>query len=238
MSKHGIHSPFVFDLITKVFPARMENEEEHPVENWRTECLLDHSIIHVTDFGTGESGPRKISFIAKHAAKSPNEGQLLHRIVKHFKPENILELGTSLGISTNYLASACAFKKFVTLEGCPETAKIAAKGLRDQKVEIVTGEFDLTLPLAVRDLRQLDFVFFDGNHREKPTLKYFDTCLPYSQNNSVFIFDDIHWSEEMESAWEKIKVHPSVKLTIDTFHFGIVFFRKEQLEKEHFVVRF
>lgn len=241
VSKHGVHSPFVFDLITKVFPNnRKEDLSENIAEDWRTECRINNSFINVTDLGTGNSGPRKIADIASKAAKSPKEGFLLHRIVKRFQPKKMLELGTSLGITTLHEASATKFEKFITLEGCPETAAFAKKAFQKYElpVEVRTGNFDATLPAALNDLGKLDYVFFDGNHREKPTLAYFEACLPFIHNDTLFIFDDIHWSEEMESAWEKIKQHSKVRLTIDVFHFGLVFFREEQKEKEHFVLKF
>ena len=241
VSKHGVHSPFVFELITKVFPpAKEEDFSEHIAEDWRTECFLNNSFIDVTDLGTGKSGKRKISSIAKHSAKKNKQGQLLHRIVKHFQPENILELGTSLGITTLYQATATDFKKFISLEGCPQTAAIAKNSFKKNNlpIEIRVGDFSETLNKALSDLKKVDYVFFDGNHKEKPTLDYFETCLPFTHKDSVLIFDDIHWSEEMENAWEKIKRNKKVRLTIDLFYFGIVFFREEQLEKEHFVLRY
>lgn len=241
VSKHGVHSPFVFDLVTKVFPKnRNEDLSDNIAEDWRTECRINNSIINVTDLGTGSSGPRKIADIASQAAKSPKEGFLLHRIVKRFQPKKILELGTSLGITTLHEASATKFEKFITLEGCPQTAALAKTAFQkyNLRVEIRTGNFADTLPSALKNLEQADYVFFDGNHREQPTLEYFEACLPFIHNDTLFIFDDIHWSEEMESAWEKIKSHSKVRLTIDLFHFGLVFFRAEQKEKEHFVLKF
>ena len=241
VSKHGVHSPFVFDLVTKVFPSRKQEDfSEHIAEDWRTECFLNNTIINVTDLGTGISGPRKVSDIAKHAAKKIKQGELLHRIVQHFQPKKIVELGTSLGITTSYEALASEFEKFISLEGCPETAAIAKVFFEKNNlhVEVRVGDFSDTLPKALNNLEQVDYVYFDGNHKEIPTLNYFETCLPFAHKDSIFIFDDIHWSEEMESAWEKIKSHPKVKLSIDLFHFGIVFFREEQLEKEHFVLRY
>jgi predicted O-methyltransferase YrrM len=241
VSKHGVHSPFVFELVTKVFPAeKNEDFSEHIAEDWRTECFLNNSIIQVTDLGTGKSGPRKISDIAKHSAKKIKQGQLLHRIVKHFQPKNLLELGTSLGITTLYEATATDFEKFITLEGCPNTAAQAKEIFEKNNlgIEISVGDFSTTLKNALQELKTVDYVFFDGNHKEEPTLTYFETCLPFAHNNSIFIFDDIHWSTEMESAWEKIKQNQKVRLSIDLFHFGIVFFRTEQLEKENFVLRY
>ncbi|MDQ3110410.1 MAG: class I SAM-dependent methyltransferase [Bacteroidota bacterium] len=241
ISKHGVHSPFVFELVSKVFPKnRKEDISENIAEDWRTECRVNNSVINVTDLGTGNSGLRKISDIASKSAKSPKEGFLLHRIIKRFQPKKMLELGTSLGITTLHQASATSFGKFITLEGCPESAAFAKKAFQKYElpVEIRTGNFDETLPAALKDLGKLDYVFFDGNHREKPTLAYFELCLPYIHNDTLFIFDDIHWSEEMERAWGKIKAHPQARLTIDVFHFGLVFFRQEQKEKEHFVLKF
>ncbi|MEO5642332.1 MAG: class I SAM-dependent methyltransferase [Bacteroidia bacterium] len=241
LSKHGVHSPFVFDLVTKIFPRnRKEDISENIAEDWRTECSINNSIINVTDLGTGTSGPRKVADIAAKAAKAPQEGFLLHRIVKRFHPEKMLELGTSLGITTLHEASATNFKKFITLEGCPEIAAVAKSAFQKYRlpVEIRTGDFSKTLPTALNDIGKVDYVFFDGNHREKPTLEYFEMCLPFIHHNTLFIFDDIHWSEEMESAWGKIKAHSQVRLTLDLFHFGLVFFRAEQKEKEHFVLKF
>lgn len=241
VSKHGVHSPFVFNLVTKVFPPQKTDDfSEHPAEDWRTECINNNQLISVTDFGTGISGPRKIAAIARHAAKRPPQGQLLHRIVNHFKPQQMLELGTSLGITTLYEASAGPFQKFITLEGCPETAAIAEKAFRENElpVEIRTGAFENILAPALQSLGKVDYVFFDGNHRREPTLNYFETCLPFAHNNSLFVFDDIHWSAEMEEAWKTIKAHPKVRLTIDLFHFGLVFFREEQKEPEHFVLKY
>jgi predicted O-methyltransferase YrrM len=241
VSKHGVHSPFVFDLVTKIFPRnRKEDISDNIAEEWRTECSVNNSTINVTDLGTGNSGQRKIADIASRSAKSPKEGFLLHRIVKRFQPKKMLELGTSLGITTLHEASATRFEKFITLEGCPETAALAKKAFEKYElpVEIRIGDFNETLPAALKDLGKLDYVFFDGNHREKPTLDYFEACLPFIHNDTLFIFDDIHWSEEMERAWEKIKAHSQVRLTIDVFHFGLVFFRQEQKEKEHFILRY
>lgn len=241
LSKHGVHSPFVFDLVAHVFPKQKSDDySNHPAELWRAECLNNNSAIQVTDFGTGKSGPRKISEIAKRAAKKPKQGQLLHRILQHQQPEKMLELGTSLGITSLYEASATDFEKFISLEGCPETAKIARNAFQKYNfpVEVLTGEFDQNLDAALHSLGQVDYVYFDGNHQLKPTLHYFETCLPFAHNNSLFIFDDIHWSPEMETAWKIIRENPKVRLSIDLFHFGLVFFREEQLLKEDYILKF
>lgn len=241
LSKHGVHSPFVYNLVAHVFPQQKNDDySEHPAEDWRTECMTNNTVINVTDFGTGQSGPHKITEIARRAAKRQKQGQLLQRIVRFFEPGKMLELGTSLGITSLYQANERTFEKFISLEGCPETASVARNAFQqyDLPIELMTGEFDQNLIPALESLGKADYVYFDGNHRLKPTLHYFETCLPYKHNNSVFVFDDIHWSAEMEEAWATIKAHPEVRLTIDLFHFGLVFFRQEQKEKEDFILKF
>jgi predicted O-methyltransferase YrrM len=127
------------------------------------------------------------------------------------------------------------------MEGCPETARIARETFANldlPEIRIVTGNFDETLAPVLEDLPRLDFAFLDGNHRKEPTLHYFSQCLAKTHNDSLLIFDDIHWTPEMEEAWQEICRHPAVTFTIDLFFVGLVFFRQEFKEKQHFVLRY
>jgi predicted O-methyltransferase YrrM len=127
-----------------------------------------------------------------------------------------------------------------SLEGCPNTAAIAAKNFQSMDmadIRIMPGDFDQTLPLYLQSIQKLDQVFFDGNHRHEPTIRYFRACLAKAHEGSVFIVDDIHWSPGMEAAWEEIKAMPEVTVTLDLFFMGLVFFRKGQA-REHFEIRF
>lgn len=251
-TKHDIHSPFVFNLLTTV----IQNNELYylygPIEKLRNELLNDPAEVKVADLGAGsvvlKTSTRKISDIARHSLKPAKFGQLLFRLVNHFKPNTILELGTSLGITTLYMAMANSQTRVVSIEGSETIAQYARRNFEKlgiKNIQLTVGNFDDVLQSQLNGLNQLDgsasltasLVFFDGNHRKEPTLRYFEQCLQYANNNSVFVFDDIHWSEDMEQAWECIKKHERVTLTIDLFFIGIVFFRKEQV-KEHFVVRF
>lgn len=238
VTKHGVHSPFVFDLITKTLPVDHTSYGNFVAEKWRAECLANPHSIDVTDFGTGKSGSRVISTIAKRAGKSPKQGRLLYRLVKRFQPATILELGTSLGISSLYMAEGAPEARFISIEGCPETARVAQEGMRKHnvKVDIRVGDFTSQLTSVLEELKSVDLVYIDGNHRRQPTLDYFTLIRKYAHNDTVFIFDDIHWSLEMEEAWKIISTDPDVHVTLDLFHFGIVIARKEQV-KEHFVLR-
>lgn len=215
------------------------------VENRRTELYHDATAIQVRDFGAGSrSGAgrtRRLRDIARTAAKPPELGQLLFRLVNHFQPHTSVELGTSLGLTTSYLALANARARVLTFEGCPATAAVARGTFEAVKVlnaEIVEGNLDATLAPALAALAApVDFAFFDGNHRYEPTLRYFELMNQHRTEHSVFVLDDIHWSQEMERAWEAVKQHPDVTLTIDLFYIGLVFFRRSQ-PKQHFTLRF
>lgn len=244
-NEHDIHSPFVFDLITRVIQNENDYYAYEELFELRQELLEDKREITITDLGAGSrvnrSRKRKVRDIAAHSSKPEKYGQLLFRLVNHFQPGTMLELGTSLGISTAYQASARKNARMITIEGCPQTAEIARQTLDRMKlgnVELVTGNFDDVLDDVLKKLGNIDHAYFDGNHRKEPTLRYFEQSLPFAHNDSLFIFDDIHWSGEMEEAWEAIKTHPQVTITIDLLFMGLVFFRKEKKEKEHFVIRF
>lgn len=201
--------------------------------------------IEILDLGAGsrvnKSNRRRISQIAKNAEKPEKFGRLFCRLARHLKPRHVVELGTSLGLTTLYFSKAMPDGRIYTFEGCPATSGIAAENFRKvsaENIEIITGNIDLTLkPVLESRNVPLDMVYFDANHRYEPTVRYFLECLPYAHNDSLFIFDDIYWSAGMTKAWEEIKSHPEVTVTVDLFWIGLVFFRKEQA-KEDFVLRF
>jgi predicted O-methyltransferase YrrM len=248
-----VHSPFVFDLVTKCFYDKKNYPEYQSLNEYRKFLLNSKTSIEVTDFGAGsrvfKSNTRAINQIAKNAGISPKRAQLLFRIVNYFQPENILEIGTSLGLATSALSLGLESKtnraklnensKIITLEGCPNTMAIAKNQCQLQNlnnIEFVNTKFEDFLKNPKLESRNPKLIYFDGNHSKKATLEYFELLLPTITNDSVWIFDDIHWSKDMEEAWEIIKNHPKVTVTVDTFQWGIVFFRSEQL-KEHFTIR-
>lgn len=242
-NEHAVHSPFVFSLLTKCFYDKKFKSEYDVLKNYRTELLQNKNSIEVNDFGAGsrvfKSNLRQIAQIAKTAGISPKRAQLLFRIVNYFQPEHILEIGTSLGLATSALSLGNPKASIVTLEGCSETAKQAQ--LQFQKfnfnnVESIVTEFNSYLKNCQLKTKNCQLIYFDGNHSKKATLDYFELLLPTITNETVWIFDDIHWSAAMEEAWKIIKNHPKVTVSIDTFQWGLVFFRYEQ-PKQHFIIR-
>lgn len=243
-NEHSLHSPFVFDVYTKIVKDKKKLPIYVEIEFLRKKLLKNRTVIEITDFGAGsqiyKTNHRAISKIAKSAEKTPKFGRLLFRLIQHFKPSVIFDLGTSFGITTLYESNAYESVKVYTFEGCPETAKIAEanfKALNGQNIEVIVGNLDDTLLQKLKEIEQLDFVFFDANHRYEPTVRYFEMCMAKANEESVFVFDDIHWSEEMHDAWKYISKHPSVMISIDLFFVGLVFFRKNQ-PKQHFVLRY
>lgn len=236
----GVHSPFIFSFITDI------KNEKHPyytyrvIEQIRNSLLHDKSIIHVTDLGTGKSRSRAICDIAKRSLKPTKEAQLLFRMVNTYQPKTIIDLGTSLGTSTLYLAQGNPTATVYTFEGCPQTAKIAAsnfKNARSSNIQLTIGDITTTLPNVLEKLPSIDFVFFDANHQKEPTLSYFQQCIQKASTHAVFVFDDIHWSEGMQEAWNMIRQHPQVRVSVDLFHLGILFLNPE-LKPAHYNLKF
>ncbi|MCW5907107.1 MAG: class I SAM-dependent methyltransferase [Chitinophagales bacterium] len=239
-TKYYLHSPFVYNFFLHVLEAQTD-ENLQVIIQLRNQLRNDFSKIHLTDFGTGTSRTTTISHLEKHIALPHKYGRLLYALVKYLKPKNILEIGTSIGISSAYMALGNEQAQVTTLEGCPSLAKAAEqnhKTLNIHRVKVVEGEFSKTLNTALTEMPTVDLVLFDGNHTQQATLAYFQACLPYVSENTVFVFDDIYWNSEMCKAWNTIKQHPTVTLTIDVYRFGICFFRKEKLAKEDFVLRY
>lgn len=242
---HGMHSPFVFDFITQVLNDDRQFYAYQSIENLRQLLLHNQRILEVTDMGAGscvkKNNTRAVSEIARSSLTPKKMSQLLFRIVDHYAPQTILELGTSLGITTAYLAAAGAGNRVVTMEGASQVADMASRNFQKlglSNIELVQGNFDDTLAPVLEQLKQVDLVFLDGNHRYAPTIRYFTELLPYLHEHSILVFDGIHRSREMETAWDEIRHSAAVTLSIDLFFIGLVFFRKEQKVKQHFRIRF
>ncbi|MEL0455951.1 class I SAM-dependent methyltransferase [Flavobacteriaceae bacterium SZ-1-7] len=240
-NQHGVHSPFVYNLVTKCLYDKTKHKAYSSISTYINALLKNSSKIRVTDLGAGSQVMKKqermVSKMAKNAGSTHKRAKLLYRIVSCFKPKNILELGTSLGIATYPLSLGNPESIIITIEGCPNISAFTKKQLEKfqvKNVNIVNGDINEVIGKHVS--KQYDLIFFDGNHQKEATLSYFETLLQTANNDSVFIFDDIYWSKGMTEAWETIKKHPKVTVTVDTFFWGFVFFRKEQV-KEHFSIR-
>lgn len=238
---HGVHSPFVYDFVTRCLYDKSIYPAYGKFEEFRKRLLADQEIIEVTDFGAGSrvfsSSRRKVSDIAKHAGITAKRQQLLYRVVQYFQPKHLLELGTSLGLGTAALSMGNTKAQIISVEGCPQTARKASAAFQHfqlQHIDLKAMRFEdyFKMPPPA----PWDLVYIDGHHNKDRTLYYFDQLLKHIHNDTLLIFDDIHWSKEMNEAWIEIAQHPKVTVSIDTFFWGLVFFRIEQ-PKQHFVIR-
>lgn len=240
-NEHGVHSPFVYDLITRCFYNKAKLPIYKQLACYRNALLTNHHHIKVTDFGAGsrvfKSHKRQISAIAKTAGITKKRARLLARLTRYFQFESVLELGTSLGLASSAIAFANPKVVLTTLEGCPETAGVAMQQFKTHQLDNITAVTTDFSTYLKSYSKTNDLVYFDGNHQKAATLSYFNHLVDLATNDTVFIFDDIHWSKDMEEAWDIIKSHPKVSITIDTFFWGFVFFRTETKHKEHFVIR-
>jgi predicted O-methyltransferase YrrM len=242
--EHHIHSPFVYTLYTKTVCAGEKHSKTEDIEKLRKKYLNDKRIIEVTDYGSGSTGDkrpqRSIASITRYSLKSRRFARLISRLVAFQQPKVAIELGTSLGVTTLYqLAALEQSSVLYTFEGSEEIAKIAADSFKDshKNVKLITGNIDDTLAKVIDGIEKLDYVFFDANHRLAPTVHYFEVCKKKLHEDSLCIFDDIHRSKEMSEAWEMIKKDDRTIVTVDLFHIGLVFFKKNQ-PNQHFVLKF
>ena len=251
VTKYKVHSPFVFEWITEVLEDRRYYYAFDEIAALRGKMLQNRTPVTITDFGAGPDGAyagsttpvvrtTTLSKLVHRSGSDARQGARLFRLVKWHQPKQILELGSSVGISTLYIAkSGSSPARITALEGCPQSASIARMNLEALGVAntaIITGPFSETLQQTVASYPVLDFVFFDGNHQEEPTLAYVEVCLSKAHDDTIFVLDDVHWSPGMEAAWEKVKAHPRITMTIDCGDFACAFFRKDFKEKQHFQI--
>jgi predicted O-methyltransferase YrrM len=241
---HGIHSPFVFDLVSRVFRNKIDPDIVFSIEKIRKKMISDKRAINVNDLGSGsekiKTNLRKVSDIAKYSPVPKKYGVLLSNLAAEFGSPLILEFGTSLGISAMYMAAACSDAIVTTMEGCPAKSEIARSNFGEaglNNIKLLTGEFEEVLPAILEKGIKPGLVFIDGNHRKKPVLEYFNTMAETSDNNTVIVIDDIYYSKEMEEAWTIIKQTKQVSVTIDLFRMGIVFFR-QGMNHNNYMIRY
>jgi len=245
-SKFRLHSPFIYRFYSEILKDKKHGISFEKVEQARATLRSDQSLINRSDLGAGQGAGRnrqsriRVCDLAERSSVSVRKGRLLYRLARDLGPVFVLELGTCLGISTLYLAAGAPNAKVITLEGCPETAnraRLVFEEAGQQNITLMDGSFKELLPEVFKTIPRIDFLFIDGDHRKQTTLDYWAKCAPLLHQGSVAVLDDIHWSAEMESAWKEIIAGPLVKVSIDLYQAGIVFFRSE-LSKEDFVLRF
>jgi predicted O-methyltransferase YrrM len=239
---HRVHSPFVYDLYEDCIKSKRNYYAFNRIEKCRTALLSDSRRISDPDPGAGNRKGKsfKVKDIAAKSLIEPKGGRFLFELSKKLGCKNVLELGSSLGISASYLAAFDSNCKVQTIEGRPTIAEIAIEtfiSLNLKNIELHSGLFDEVLPKILSSKPSFDLVYLDGNHRLDATLRYVKQVIPYLHSNSVIIVDDIRWSDEMWQAWEKLQSMDEFHVCIDLLKMGILFTRPFQA-KENFTLYF
>jgi predicted O-methyltransferase YrrM len=242
-NRHSVHSPFVYALLENAIAPKNNFAQSKEIELLRRDLYQDKRHIKVQDFGVGSKKMgqiRQVKELAKIAGRSKKSGQLLQRLCIHFQAKTIIELGTSIGLGTAYLASSVKHVKVITIEGCKETAKLAFENFHKLKLKNIhqrIGLFSDILPKVLSEQSKVDLIFIDGHHSKEATIANVALCLDHCHNNSIVVIDDIHLSAEMEAAWNEILSMSQVKVSIDLFDMGLIFLRKEQVRQD-FILRY
>ena len=243
-TKYDAHSPFFHHFISEVLDTKKSFYIHEGIENLRDKLLRINKNIEYNDLGAGSKSrtgtQRNIKDIAKNSSTNERDGKILFNLVIYNDAKTVLELGTSLGIGTSYLASAASSVQVHTLEGDPASAYIASRNfnlLGLNNVSIHEGAFSRTLPNLLKELPTIDIAYIDGDHTYEATFQYFSMIKSYLSAKAVVVFDDIYWSKGMQRAWSEIIKDDDVKASLDIYSKGFVFFDPEIItDSKHFTL--
>ncbi len=237
---YNVQSAFLYGLILNVLDNQKEYYIYSHLQSARNKLLKNERELNVTDLGVGShsisSSKRKIQYIAATSLSEDITCRILFQLVEYFKPKQILELGTSLGLSSMYLASPSKDIRITTIEGDKEIANIAKslhKEYHFNNITVINGSFKDKLPAILQNIKTIDLVFIDGHHDGSYTLQYFNQILAHCHDHTIIVFDDIYWSPDMTNAWQHIINNPKVTLALDIYRLGIVFLNND-LSKQYF----
>lgn len=240
---YDVHSPRIADYLLSVVEDQRTFYAFPSIELYRKRILEDHTELPIIDLGAGSkvnTNPiRTVSDIARSTPVPPRVGRRLFKTVHFFKPQTMIELGTSLGISTMYQSAARPSSALYSLEGNPAVAEYTKRQCQQMglpSIKVVTGHFDDTLPQLLEKLNRVDYAFIDGNHQYEPTLQYTQWLLSRTHSESIILIADIYWSDDMKRAWEALKDWPEVRASIDLYDFGILLFSPSFRQKQHWTL--
>lgn len=243
-TRYDVDAPFIAGFVEEIIEDKRHFRAFEQIENLRKALMANSSPLEVVDYGAGPraipSRARTVGRIVRSSALSPRSGRYLFKAGLRYLPSTILEMGTSLGVSGLYLRMARKVPRMFSLEGCPETAALARKNFERAggaaDISLRTGPFAQTLPGVLAEIDRLDMLYLDGDHRSGPTWDYFVQCVEKAHSKSVFVLADIHWSKDMERAWNRICQHHKIRLSIDLFEIGFLFFDEDLMEKQHWTL--
>jgi len=240
VNSHSLQSPFIYNLYTKYIQTDFNKNKYENIENTRKKLLKENLLVKTVNYGAtsivhANLQQTKVSTITKKGLTSAKVSRLLARLIDFNNAKNIIELGTSFGLNSMYLAQKTD-ASVITFEGSEDIANVAVTNFEHHQknnIELILGNIDKTLPAFLDARISIDFAYIDANHQYKPTIHYFESIIKRMHKNSILVLDDIYWSKEMTQAWNEIKEHPEVTHSIDLFSVGIVFFQPDLVKTNY-----
>ncbi len=235
--QYSIQSPLVYDLYDGLLVfAKKSVGKDSELEEIRKKLLNDREILEIEDFGAGSkklrSTNRKTSSITKYSTSSRKFSLLYQYFCSRTPAKIVFELGTCVGINTRYLSIVTKGQLF-TFEGSYSLWQKAQEFPPPDNIQFIYGNINATLSPTIQEFNPVDFVLIDATHTFLGTLSYFELVIPFIQDSSIVAVADIHWSAEMNAAWEEIKRHPKVVLSLDFYECGILLFDKKYKKGEY-----
>ncbi len=213
------------------------------IEAERTRLLTQN--ISLVDGSLGDGGLYDDGVTIHDAcsvSKSPKSALLLFLLTRFIRPLTIIELGTNVGISSAYIGAALKANgqngRIITLDASPYRLRLAKEvhhNLGIDNISYVEGLFADTLTPALTRCASVDLAFIDGHHHYQPTLDYFENILTFSNPDTVFVFDDIRWSNGMRKAWSQIQTDDRLGLILDLSSIGVCT-RRQQNNSQRFAL--
>ena len=222
--RKGIPSPFLRDFYKNCLSIPLDSNSRAELKQLFTRLKSDQRILKIEDFGVGSKrlgSSRKVSTILKTSSSKGKYGKLLYQLNKHYKFKNCLELGTSLGVGTTYLSLGDSKTKTTTVEACTNTREIALENFENKpNIHSVHLTFENFLKNHQNDI--YDFVYIDGHHDGDALIQYMKMLELFTDANTIFVLDDIRWSQSMFHAWKELTINNDFQVVIDLFRAGVL----------------
>ncbi|WP_197494104.1 O-methyltransferase [Lewinella sp. 4G2] len=211
------------------------------VESYRNQLLGSTEIVDFKVFGSDDT--ETISNVCKAATSPKIWARLIYALASEFEAKKVLEIGTNLGVSGSYLLEALRHNsdsQLVTMEGMPRYVEISRNQFKaitnEDRFEVIEGKYEDTFDDMIDRHQDFDLLFIDGNHQKGPTLEYYEKLLKVSTRPSVWIFDDIYWTNGMKEAWDIIRQNPETSYSIDLYKTGLVVVDPSVSVPKHFAL--
>lgn len=239
---HSIQAPLAFSVYQDLITHQPDNNQLFRIESLRKKLQSEKTLLTIDDLGAGSrynpEKKRTVESIAKHGISDRKYSEVLYKLILRQSSDTMIELGTSIGINTLYMALGNPNGSVYTFEGSQSLIDISQRNFRElglTNIQTIQGNIDTELPIALKNVDKIDFAYMDANHTYEATIRYFQLLLEKISEHTIIAIDDIYWSKDMTKAWQEIHTMAEVSLSYDLFDMGLVFFKKN-IPKQHYRV--